>query len=207
MTETLIERHISEDTLVSVEVPDGVIKVSNEWSDGSRCSACITYEDSVLLLVTLREAQDRIRQRFTSDILAIQYLLLGMGQMTTKSLVEDIMMMRYNVQRVTIHELLNGLQESDKTTFERTESGWIWIAPGIAAPDPKDYPEIQLVLKKEEPIGISYQCPLFTCNVCGDVFEAEEGTITYDDDAEIFTCDGCNTRGPEVTSKKEPKHA
>ena len=34
---------------------------------------------------------------------------------------------------------------------------------------------------------IAYQCPIYTCSVCGDVFETEEGTFY----GEQFICRAC----------------
>lgn len=37
-------------------------------------------------------------------------------------------------------------------------------------------------------MGISYQCSIYRCNDCGDVYEYEDGKL---DDTDAFTCKQC----------------
>lgn len=76
------------------------------------------------------------------DVPKLQFLIVQAGGMATKSLVEDMLMLRHNIDRYTAHEYTNENERLNVQYF-RIGNGIRWIKGD--APALKDYPEVNQV--------------------------------------------------------------
>jgi len=122
-----------------VEVRDGVGHIT------------LHYADLPELRHALTAAQDYLYAQLIRECLAVKYLLLTQRQMATKDRVEDIVMARLQVDRGTVHGILNGQAEygdvwEGQTVFKRANESaagwWVWVHTTLPEPRLSAYPEI-----------------------------------------------------------------
>jgi len=140
---------ISDDTYVTV-AHGGMVEIFNELEDG-KIGVGLRYAEVPAALNALREALGHIYDAVCADCVIVQFMLLKQGRMATKDLVEDVIMLRWGVDRGMVHEVLNKLTENGQTAYKRADddaSGWVWTAK-TPEPNPSDYPEFLCILQRE----------------------------------------------------------
>lgn len=145
----MFERQISDDTVVRVQ-DGGMIEVWNILDDGVKTAVGVRYEAMQPLLIALREAQENVYERIWHDCQAVEFLILEVAGIVVRDFVEDVVMLRLEVDRGTVHEVLNRLHENNLAFKRDDDNRWVWTLPGKTKPELKDYPEIGITLRKRQ---------------------------------------------------------
>lgn len=139
---------VSEDTYITV-APGGMVEIFNELEVG-QIGVGLRYAEVPAAINALRDALSHIYDAVCADCVAVQFLCLTHGEMATKDMVEDVVMLRWGVERGMVHEVLNRITENGQTAYRRADeddAGWVWRAQ-TSEPRPSDYPEFLCVLQR-----------------------------------------------------------
>lgn len=145
----MFERRVSADTVVRVQ-DGGMIEVWNILDEGMTAAVGVRYEEMTPLLLALREAHERVYEMIWHNCQEVEFLILEVAGIVARDFVEDVVMLRLEVDRGTVHEVLNRFHENNIAFKRDDDNRWVWTLPGREKPELKDYPEIGVILRRRQ---------------------------------------------------------
>ena len=90
----------------------------------------------------LHGMSDKVYNQLLDEITDIRWLVMKAGRMATKTVVEDVLMERYNCNRGDAHTLLNYSENINSCDIVINRDGAQWLS-NRPMPKIQDWPEIR----------------------------------------------------------------